>query len=68
MEQTPKPTDGEHLLIVEDGAPIQALSVKFAKQGYAVLSPGDEQRCAAKLNETHFDGVLMDLLMLRKPV
>ncbi len=68
VNQTPKPIDGQkHLLIVEDERALtQALSVKFARQGYAVTVAYDGTDALQKLNETHFDGVLMDLLMPRK--
>ncbi|MBP9773026.1 MAG: response regulator [Candidatus Peribacteraceae bacterium] len=57
----------KQLLIVEDERALaQALSVKFTKQGYSVTTAYDGTGALEKLKEMHFDGVVMDLLMPRK--
>ncbi len=60
-------TPTKRVLIVEDERSIaQALSIKFAKQGYAVTVSYDGEGALAKMKECPFDAVILDLLMPRK--
>lgn len=57
----------KRILIVEDERAIaQALSIKFTRQGYAVTISYDGEGAIAKLKDYPFDAVVLDLLMPRK--
>ena len=62
MENTSQPP--KKILIVEDEKPLaQALQMKLRETGFDVITAGDGEEAMRKVNEDHFDLILLDLVM-----
>lgn len=57
-------TSQKHILIVEDEKPLaHALELKLGHEGFATAIAPNGEECLKKLDEEHFDVVLLDMMM-----